>query len=315
MDIVCFSHLRWNFVYQRPQHLLSRFARDSTVFFIEEPLFDATTPFIDTVISKEGVRVMTLHLQTGLDESGILAAQRELLSEFFSRSYELKDYIAWFYTPLALDISDALPSAALTVYDCMDELSAFKNAPPAITQKESVLMGKADLVFTGGHSLYEAKKHLHKSIHPFPSSIDKAHFGQARNSLPVPPDQQSVPGPRIGFFGVVDERFDIDLIAETARLRTDWHFIIIGPIVKIDPVTLPTLPNIHYIGGKRNRVDAIRQHMCVLTVFINRVSGIEYVRLIVHTGTGFTTYCIGNRCCIAQCLTIIDTHIKSQSVL
>ncbi|RYF87603.1 MAG: glycosyltransferase family 1 protein, partial [Chitinophagaceae bacterium] len=214
------------------------------------PVFDATTPFIDSLISKEGVRVITLHMPAGLDDAAILAEQQELLREFFTRSFELKEYIAWFYTPLAIDLSDSLPPAALTVYDCMDELSAFKNAPAAISEKESVLMSTADLVFTGGHSLYEAKRHLHEHIFPFPSSIDKSHFGKARYDLITPADQQSIPHPRIGFFGVIDERFDIVMVRDAARLKPEWHFIIIGPIVKIDPTTLPTLPNIHYLGGK-----------------------------------------------------------------
>jgi UDP-galactopyranose mutase len=133
----------------------------------------------------------------------------------------------------------------------MDELSAFKNAPAALRQNELELMKKADLVFTGGVSLYEAKKNDHRCIYPFPSSIDKKHFGKARSVALEPADQFQIPHPRIGFFGVVDERMDLDLLDKMATLRPDWQFVIIGPVVKIDPASLPTHPNIHYLGGKQ----------------------------------------------------------------
>jgi glycosyltransferase involved in cell wall biosynthesis len=250
MDIVCFSHLRWHFVYQRPQHLLSRFARNSKVFFIKEPVFDAETPHLEITTSKEGVHLLIPHLQTGLREEAVVAALQGLIRTYFCDAYTLKEYLAWFYTPIAIDISDALPPATFTVYDCMDELSAFLNAPASLRVKEASLMRRADLMFTGGHSLYEAKQHLHKHIYPFPSSIDNLHFGKARNVNSAPADQDLIPCPRIGFFGVINERFDIELMREAANRRPDWHFILIGPTVKIDPATLPAAENIHYLGGK-----------------------------------------------------------------
>ncbi|HWH62052.1 MAG TPA: glycosyltransferase, partial [Ginsengibacter sp.] len=158
-------------------------------------------------------------------------------------------YILWYYTPMALEYSDHL-HPKLIIYDCMDELSAFKFADPDLKKYEALLFEKADLVFTGGYSLYEAKKHLHKNIHPFPSSIDKAHFITARSEVSQPDDQKNIPYPRLGFYGVIDERMDIRLIAEMADMRPDWHFILIGPVIKIDPATLPQRKNIHYLGSK-----------------------------------------------------------------
>ncbi len=248
MNIVCFSHLRWNFVYQRPQHLLSRFARNSAVYYIEESFFDGQDDFYQITETKENVKVVTLHLKGNHKEADTIKRQQKLVSDVF-KNENISQYILWYYTPMALLLSNHL-KPKMVVYDCMDELSAFKFAPPVLKQLEEELLNKADIVFTGGHTLYEAKKSQHHNIHPFPSSIDKAHFAAARTELAEPADQKDIPHPRLGFYGVIDERFDIDLIHEAAKQRPDWHFILIGPIVKIDSATLPRLANIHYPGGK-----------------------------------------------------------------
>ena len=247
MDIVCFSHLRWNFVYQRPQHLLSRFAKAQRVFFIEEPFFEAAEDTFTITNTKENVQVVVLHLK-GAPAEGSIARQKALLTEIFKQE-NLHNYLLWYYTPMALLISDQL-KPALTVYDCMDELSAFKFAPPLLKNLEAQLFAKADIVFTGGHTLYEAKKNQHPNIYPFPSSIDKAHFAKARIEANDPADQANIPHPRLGFYGVIDERFDIELIKQAAQQKPNWHFVLIGPVVKIDPASLPRFKNIHYLGGK-----------------------------------------------------------------
>jgi glycosyltransferase involved in cell wall biosynthesis len=159
-------------------------------------------------------------------------------------------YFSWYYTPMALPFTEHL-SPELVIYDCMDELSAFKFAPPQLTILEKELFKKADIVFTGGHSIYESKKNNHHNIFPFPSSIDKHHFGAARIQKNDPADQESIPHPRFGFFGVVDERFDIELLDQVAKAKPEWHFVILGPVVKIDPASLPHYDNIHYLGGKK----------------------------------------------------------------
>ncbi len=161
----------------------------------------------------------------------------------------IEKHIAWYYTPMALKIASALKPVG-SIYDCMDELSAFKFAPAELKIMEAELFSKAHLVFTGGHSLYQAKKKSHKNIYPFPSSIDKAHFEKARNAVAEPEDQQLIPRLRLGFFGVIDERFNIKLIREVAHKRPDWQLILIGPVVKIDADDLPKRPNIHYLGCK-----------------------------------------------------------------
>ncbi len=248
--IVVFSHLRWDFVYQRPQHLLSRFAKAATVYFIEEPVFGDAQQNFQVSKKDEKLSVLEPHLPSRLNETESINAQKQLLETLLEEeNIDLGDCAFWYYTPMALQFSNGF-QPAVTVYDCMDELSAFKFAPPKLKDLEAKLMAKADVVFTGGHSLYEAKKAQHPNIHPFPSSIDKAHFGKAKTIGKEPEDQQLIPHPRLGFFGVIDERFDIELISEMATERSDWQFILIGPIVKIDPETLPQNPNIHYLGSK-----------------------------------------------------------------
>lgn len=247
-DVVCLSHLRWNFVYQRPQHLLSRCARTRRVYFVEEPIIEpGSTPRLHTS-EADGVTVVVPVLPAGLDLVATSAAQRRLLDGFLADA-RIADYVLWYYTPMALLFTDHLAPRAI-VYDCMDELAAFKGAPPAIRSLEAELLRRASVVFTGGQSLYEAKRHQHHNIHPFPSSVDVAHFASAREVTEEPSDQQSIGRPRLGFVGVIDERFDVPLLAGLADARPEWQFVMIGPVVKIDPATLPVRPNIHYLGGK-----------------------------------------------------------------
>ena len=240
---VCFSHLRWNFVYHRPQHLLSRAARTSRVFFIEESVFDGDAPSrLDVSSPVDGVCVVKPVLADAKD-------CKPLLDELFA-GLTGERLIAWYYTPLALELGRDL-EADLVVYDCMDELSAFAFAPPALKAAEAELLERADVVFTGGRSLFEAKRGRHPNVHAFPSSVDAAHFNQARQpGLEAPSDMAGIPGPRLGFFGVIDERLDIDLLACMADLRPDWSFVMLGPVVKIDPASLPRRANIHWIGGR-----------------------------------------------------------------
>ena len=249
-DLICFSHLRWDFVYQRPQHLLERFARELRVFYFEEPIYsDGVKPWLSIEKTEEGVTRIVPYLPYGLGEDGEIAAQKELLG-FLCAEQQISRPITWYYTPMSLPFSGHLDAAAV-VYDCMDELSAFRGAPPVLLEREQALLARADVVFTGGHSLYEAKRGRHPNVHAFPSSVDVAHFRRARARLPEPLDQASIPHPRIGHYAVLDERLDIDLVAAIADARPDWQIVLVGPVVKIDPASLPRRPNIHYLGGKR----------------------------------------------------------------
>jgi UDP-galactopyranose mutase len=249
--MICFSHLRWDFVYQRPQHLMVRFARLMRVFFFEEPVIDETTakPFLHARHTPNGITVAVPHLPAGLDAEAANAAQRALLDEL-CLEHAICDPILWYYTPMLGAFSEHLRASAV-IYDCMDELSAFRFAPPALRELERALLRRADFVFTGGYSLYEAKRKQHPRVHAFPSSVDTAHFATARGTIADPPDQAEIPHPRLGFFGVIDERMDVQLLAAVANLRPDWQLMMVGPVVKIDPAELPQCPNIHYLGGKK----------------------------------------------------------------
>jgi UDP-galactopyranose mutase len=248
-DLVCFSHLRWDFVYQRPQHLLSRFARERRVFFFEEPIFVDEKTNLNITSREDNLFVVIPHISHSDRETrNVEEIQCELVDQL-SREQNIKNFVAWFYTPMAFAFAAHLEPMAI-IYDCMDELSGFKFAPPDLIANEAKLFQKADLVFTGGQSLYEAKKSQHKNVRAFPSSIDAEHFRQARNINEEPADQKSIPHPRLGYYGVIDERINLALLSEMADLRPEWQFVMVGPVVKISDEDLPRRENIHYLGGK-----------------------------------------------------------------
>ncbi|CAN5475129.1 UDP-galactopyranose mutase [soil metagenome] len=250
IDLLCFSHLRWHFVTQRPQHLMTRCAGERRVFFWEEPWWDADdngdgTPTLE--IMREGANLLVL--RPHLPRAGDAAEMLRTLLQAFIEEQGISRYVCWYYTPMMLGFTNHLTPEA-TVYDCMDELTGFLGAPPELSQREASLFEVSDVVFTGGRSLYEAKKKNHGNVHAFPSSIDVPHFASALESSEDPADQMDIPHPRAGFFGVLDERFDSALISEVAKLLPLTQFIFLGPIVKIDPASLPHGSNIHYLGGK-----------------------------------------------------------------
>jgi UDP-galactopyranose mutase len=248
-DILCFSHLRWNFVYQRPQHLFSRFGKRHRVIFFEEPEFGEYNDHYSLVKEDEAdLFIITPRLFHG--QSGIPNEERlRKILDTVILELSVQNFIAWYYTPMALLFSDHL-EPELVVYDCMDELSAFKNAPERLLELENTLFTRADVVFTGGYSLYEHKKEKHHAVFPCPSSIDKDHFYKSRKIGQEPEEQSRIPSPKFGFYGVIDERFDISLLDSVARMRPSWNFVIIGPVVKINPTDLPRHSNIHYLGQR-----------------------------------------------------------------
>ncbi len=250
MNLVCFSHLRWHFVYQRPQHLLSRFSEKFNVYYVEEFVFSDEEDGYDAEITTEGIVIIQPHLQHTISKKISIHSRMKLLLNQLLLHESINEYIFWYYTPMAISYTRHFKPSFI-IYDCMDELSAFKFAPAEIKALETELIRSADLVFTGGNSLYEVKKDQHPNVYAFPSSIDKDHFSKARSIEGDPSDQENIPHPRLGFFGVIDERFDIDLIHQVAAVKPDWHFVIIGPVVKINPDKLPTNKNIHYLGSKQ----------------------------------------------------------------
>ncbi|TFW25982.1 glycosyltransferase, partial [Duganella callida] len=249
--MIVFCHLRWDFVYQRPQHLLSRLAQHYRILFVEEPVYHDGAAYLKTSTPAPNVTVYQPH--TPVQAPGFhddqLAVLQPLLAELPGIDQQP---IVWFYTPMALPLLP--PNAGLIVYDCMDELSAFKNPPKQLLQRETALLKTADLVFTGGPSLYEAKRNRHDNAHCFASSVDAVHFHQALDRSNGHPLHADIPHPRLGYYGVIDERFDTQLIADLADANPDWQLVMVGPVVKIDPAELPQRENIHYLGQQSYQV-------------------------------------------------------------
>jgi UDP-galactopyranose mutase len=248
--LLVFSHLRWDFVFQRPQHLMTRLARHWRIIFIEEPVYDATGPSLE--ISEPTANVCVCRPHTPIRSPGFHDDQipllRELLRELL-RTEKLDAYGAWFYTPMALPLLNELQPDVI-VYDCMDELAAFFNAPRQLLQRENALLKMANVVFTGGPSLYEAKRDRHPAVYCFPSSVDRGHFARALFE-PEHASQRALPRPRLGFYGVIDERLDLKLVAALAAVHPEWQIEMVGPVAKVKPADLPRAANIHYPGQQR----------------------------------------------------------------
>lgn len=255
LPVVCFSHLRWGFVWQRPQHLLARITHNNPVYVVEEPLIhESNEPASLTVTSDSGVTILTPSVPRSKHPDGMFCGAnncviRELLSEYFLRELGGSEVIAWYYTPMALGALPENLTPSLTIYDAMDELANFRGAPRELRDQERLLMNIADLVFAGGPSLYEARKFRHPRTFCFPSGVEASHFRQPQRAQPR--ELVELASPIIGFYGVLDERIDFDLVGGIADARPDWSIVMIGPVVKIDGSQLAHRPNIHYLGMKR----------------------------------------------------------------
>jgi glycosyltransferase involved in cell wall biosynthesis len=246
-SILVFSHLRWDFVYQRPQHLLSRLSKHFHVIFFEEPDFCQGENTL--LVSKPLTNLTVCKPMTSINKRGYADEQMPVLQKMVQQVADEHNIAAvWFYTPMALPLMDDL-SPRCIIYDCMDELSLFKNPPAGLLEREAALLDVADIVFTGGPSLYKAKKDRHPNVHCFPSSVDASHFRQALNRNIAHPSQAALPRPRLGFYGVIDERFDTELVSQLADVHPEWQIVLVGPVSdKISQDSLPSQPNIHYMG-------------------------------------------------------------------
>jgi UDP-galactopyranose mutase len=129
----------------------------------------------------------------------------------------------------------------------MDQLSAFKGAPAELADRERAMLRRADIVLTGGTSLYRDKAPYNANTHLFPSGVEIEHFA-GHNGLGMPDDLRALPRPILGYFGVIDERMDLELLAKMAAEHPQWSIVMIGPVIKIDFHELPHAPNLHYPG-------------------------------------------------------------------
>jgi glycosyltransferase involved in cell wall biosynthesis len=237
-DMVVFCHLRWDFVYQRPQHLISRMAKDHKILLIEEPWFRE---------HEEGSRLTKVNENLHVLQPNVRHIEEieTVLAEYTGK----KAATGWFYSASFVPLLNYFEFDAI-VYDCMDELTLFKNAPEKLIEQERYLMSNANVVFTGGKSLYESKAQHHDNVHCFPSSVDQEHFAKAQNGVTIPDDIANIPGPIAGYFGVIDERLNLQLINDVAVLKPEINFVMIGPLAKIGEHDLPRQHNIHYLGMK-----------------------------------------------------------------
>ncbi len=248
-DLICLSHLRWDFVYQRPQHLMARAAKERQVLYVEEPITtDGTEATLSARPSPDGVTIVVPAIPAGMPAAEASRAHAAALRTL-AESAGLQQIATWYYTPMSRGIAAEL-EPVVEVYDCMDELSAFAGAPAGMREQEAALMARMDVVFTGGRSLHRAKRHLHSNMHCLPSAVDHAHFAAARGMVAEPADQANIPRPGAGFFGVIDERMDLALLAQVAALRPELQIVMIGPVTKIDPAMLPRAANLHWLGGR-----------------------------------------------------------------
>jgi len=250
MPLIVYSHLRWNFVYQRPQHVLTRLAQHRRVLFVEEPVEGAPEDGWERCDVGRNLSVYRPCFRGPVQ--GFEAAHRDRLAgmlETVLAEEGVGPHAAWLYTPLAFPVASAL-APEVVIYDCMDELANFRFAPPEIGELEQALLRSADAVFTGGPSLFRAKRQLHPNVHCFPSSVDVEHFAKGRKGRPVAAEEAAVEGPKLGFFGVIDERMDLEIVDALALAHPDWQIFMIGPIVKIDPNGVPQRPNLHWLGSR-----------------------------------------------------------------
>ncbi|HWE02549.1 MAG TPA: family 1 glycosylhydrolase [Tepidisphaeraceae bacterium] len=293
--IVVFSHLRWGFVWQRPQQFLSRFAKKHKILFVEEPFFDipaGAEPRLDFHRVMPNVTVICPHLAPEWNRDGKLPALLRKLSregiDAVNDHGEFDKPLLWYYSPMDSAWSLGYFDNRGVIYDCMDELSQFTGAPKSLVDNENRLMSFADVVFTGGFELGEKKRKVHDNVHTFGCGVDYSHFSKAADpSTHVPPDIDFMSRPILGWFGVVDERVDYAMVGEMARLRPAWSFAMVGPVVKVDPNLLPHSPNLFWLGGRDYQqlpnycrafdVNMMCFAMNAATQFINPTKGLEYM--------------------------------------
>lgn len=261
LSFIVHSHLRWDFVWQRPQQIFSRLAQHYPILFVE-----------DAVTDKEGIG-----LEITEPHPNIFRVVPRFNTSAFGNDHEAQDSfyeqtlshlhralrhhpalrgrfdtpVQWFYSPMSAPFMLNQFDAIKTVYDCMDELANFRYAPANIAERERLLLAKADIVFTGGYQLYQSKSRYHSNVHFYGCGVDVAHFQRARlASTALPTELASLPRPIFGYFGVIDERIDYELLVYLGNAYPSASLIMVGPVVKVDPKSLPRLSNLHWLGQR-----------------------------------------------------------------
>jgi glycosyltransferase involved in cell wall biosynthesis len=303
--IIVHCHLRWEGVWQRPQQFLSRLSKRHKILFVEGPILhdkeDPPTFELRPVKEYPNVTVMRTHFPSSrFGNGGWVDAERlRLLKEAMNGPLQghFDQPVQWFYDPMAAPCFIGKIGERANVYDCMDELSQFKFAPPEIVQREKILLAAADVVFAGGRKMWLSKSKHNDNAHFYGCGVDVAHFAKARaNETQLPADVAALKRPILGYFGVVDERLDYDLIARLADADSKWNIVMIGPTAKVDPAALPKRANLHWLGRREyaelpNYTKAF--DVCLMpfalneaTEYINPTKALEYMatgRPIVST--------------------------------
>ncbi len=275
---------------------MSRLSRKHKVIFVETLAPDAAlvTPVARFRKPPEFPNITILTLQFPAwrwnDADFVDQERRRLVHEFLFSPLagDLGPLVQWFYDPMAVTAFAGHVDEALTVYDCMDELSKFRGAPPEILERESQLLKLADVIFTGGRKLFEAKSRFNGNCHFYGCGVDVEHFGSARKEeTQVPAELAQGSKPRLGYFGVVDERMDYELIAKLADANPEWSIAMIGPVMKVDQGSLPKRPNLHWLGQQPyEKLPAFCKgfDVCLMpfalneaTEFINPTKALEYM--------------------------------------
>jgi glycosyltransferase involved in cell wall biosynthesis len=295
-SIIVHSHLKWDWVWQRPQQFLSRLSKKHRVLFIESP--DAVDGLAASKVALREVddypNVVVLQMQMPAsqlaDREWADNERRRLLQSVLAgplgRSFQ--SVVQWFYDPMAVTAFAGQMNERAIVYDCMDQLSQFKFAPPELVRRERELLALADVVFAGGPKIWEEKRKYNSNCFSYGCGVDLAHFAQAREQdCVVPADVRDLPGPTFGYIGVVDERLDYDLIDKLAKANSTGSVVMVGPSTKVDPAMLPRRANIHWLGGRDysllpNYAKAF--NVCLMpfalneaTEFINPTKALEYM--------------------------------------
>jgi hypothetical protein len=257
--IVVHSHLSWNWVWQRPQQFLSRLSRRHRVLFVEthppDPSLVAPRAELSPVPAFPNVTVLKIAFPSWRWSDGewVDLERRRLVQAALAGplSGQFDSPVQWFYDPMAVTAFAGHLNERAIVYDCMDELSKFRGAPPEIVDREAVLLSKADVVFTGGYRMYESRRARHRNCHFYGCGVEVEHFGKARRrETAVAAEIASLPKPVLGYIGVVDERIDYDLLARIADAHPEWSLAMIGPTAKIEEHALPRRANLHWLGGR-----------------------------------------------------------------
>jgi len=292
--IIAFCHLSWSWVWQRPQQYLSRFSKTHPVLFVETHCSRVDSPAVklnhqadypNVVVAEVHLPESRWHDGEFIDQQRRFAIQTILEDDLRGR---FEDPILWFNDPMSVVAFAGQMGERLIVYDCMDELTQFRGAPPALVEREQMLLRKADVVFCGGRKMREKRLPLNANTHFFGTGVDVVHFGRARSSdLSVPTEVSKLNGPILGYFGVIDERIDYELLAKLADARSDWHVVMIGPTAKVDPNDLPKRANLHWLGSRSYQdLPALTKafSVCLMpfainaaTEYINPTKALEYM--------------------------------------